>query len=176
MLIGKANVKDGKVLKVFGERSQNVLSKGFVESLDFVTMGFQQDRILVGHAVDNDIQVYDQFENFIETIHLDYDVLNDQYIQIRSVEDSEENWRKLYRDQRFYYHLYVSGELIFRSFNRNLEEDGLIVIKGDKVIADFIVPKRFSIIGEDDEYFYADGLIDEENEKYGVYRFKKEFK
>lgn len=173
LLIGKADINSGKVIKVFGERSQSALAKGFVESLDFVTIAFRDDNILVGHALDNDIQVYDQLDNYLETLTVDYDVLDENYIQIKSYEESEKSWQKVYRDQTFYYHLYVSDELIFRSYNKKSGEDGLIILKGNTIIADVSVPKRFSMIGEDDEFFYADGLIDEENEKYGVYKFKK---
>lgn len=173
-LIGKASLDDGSVVKVFGERSQNVIDKGMIGDLDFVSIYFKDDHIYVGHALDNDIQIYDESEKYLRNLKIDYNVLDKKYLQINSVDESEENWQKIYREQKFYYNIYISGDLIFRSYNKNQEHDGLIIINKDNLVADLAVPKRFSIIGEDELYFYADGLLNEKLDQYGIYKIKKE--
>ncbi|WP_156810367.1 hypothetical protein [Nitritalea halalkaliphila] len=40
-LVGKASLDDGSVVKVFGKRSQNVIDKGMIGDLDFVSIYFK---------------------------------------------------------------------------------------------------------------------------------------
>ena len=46
------------------------------------------------------------------------------------------------------------------------------IYKGTVLVGDVQVPSRFNIIGYDENFIYADGYLDESNEKLAFYKFK----
>jgi hypothetical protein len=46
------------------------------------------------------------------------------------------------------------------------------IYKKTELVADIKVPNRFKIIGYDDSFIYADGIIDTSSEKIAFFKFK----
>ncbi len=171
--IGLADVKTGKVLKVFGNKPTQYLDFKTTPLFDFFNYDLRNDSLFVAFAVTDLIQVYDANQELAYEFGVKGTDMNQNYEGVSDIETAEKIWRKEFQSKGFYYHLYASEDgKVFRSYTKNDSLGGLQIYDGKQLIADVTVPKRFSIIGKIGDFYYADGLISEESDQLGIYRFK----
>lgn len=171
--IGLANAISGEVLKVFGNKPSQYQEYETTPIFDFFNYDLKDDSLFVAFAAADLMQVYTPNQELAYEFGVAGTDMNKDYEGVRDIETSEKIWRKEYSEKGYYYHVYVSDEdLLFRSYTKNDSLGGLQVYKGVTLVGDFTVPKRFSVLGKIDDYYYADGYIDEESDQLGIYRFR----
>ena len=80
-------------------------------------------------------------------------------------------------DQSGYYsHIFADEEhnLLFRSFinDKKTYDGGVQVYRNKVLIGEIKTNGKFNVIGRIGDYYYADGIMNEENETLTIYRFK----
>ncbi|MGY6558782.1 MAG: hypothetical protein ACXIT9_05825 [Nitritalea sp.] len=168
-VLGKYNIKTKKVESGVGKRSEEYLKQLFIPNFDFSFISQGEDKIFISYGIDPLIHVYD----FNGTLRYKFGKegleMNTAYPKTSTIDDALDRYKSDLKRAGFYHHIYhdTHSDLTFRSYYPNGIEQGfsrLQIYKGNTLIGDVQVPERFQVIGKIRDYYFADGLIDEEND------------
>jgi hypothetical protein len=163
--------------KLGGKRSEEYLKYNYLPNFDYSYFTTKGDSLLVSFPIDPKIHVYDLGFNFLGTFGEPGIDMKTDYIPTQTLEEAESQW-ETDRDQFGHYdHIFydTKEDLLFRSYlprGKGTESARFQIYKGNQLAADLEVPIRFSVLGSVDGVFYADGIVDEENEKLAFFKFK----
>ncbi len=175
-ILSRVNLATGHVEFIFGRHDRVYLQKPTVVH-DFVVADIKADKLFTTQAAAEKIVVYNLSGKAEYTFGRAGKDMRTDYVYTASFDETAEKIRDLNRQYGFYYHLYADTgtNLVFRSYSRgNSSTGGLQIYRGTTLIADVDVPLRFNVVGRIGHYYYADGLVEEEPEKLGIYRFRLE--
>lgn len=174
-VLGSINLEDRKVTSVFGRFSPAFERYKFIPFHAFMDYDICGDNFYLTYEPDSLIYVYDlTFKPLYAFGSTGYG-LNHSYhetSQLEVFEDTE--LLKLTRENEGYYEFikaFKSG-VVFRSYQQDSGDKRLQIYKHNQLIGDVAIPRRFRIIGYIEPYYYADGIVDEENEKLAFYKFQ----
>lgn len=144
---------------------------------DYAYRDIAKNTLYVGNRASRNIEKYNAttFEKMDDFGSKGKYFIDNDYITFTSVDDFNNADPYAVLKHSFYGHIYADdeGDIVFRSYHiSGLEQWGLQAYRSEKLILDTQVPFRFNVIGKIGEYYYADGIRDEENELFAAYRFK----
>jgi hypothetical protein len=163
--------------KLGGKRSEEYLKYNYLPNFDYSYFTTKGDSLLVSFPIDPKIHVYDLGFNFLGTFGEPGIDMKTDYIPTQTLEEAESQW-ETDRDQFGHYdHIFydTKEDLLFRSYlprGNGAKSARFQIYKGNQLAADLEVPIRFRVLGSVDGVFYADGIVDEENEKLAFFKFK----
>lgn len=173
---GKYDLKSQKIEMGFGNRSEEYLRHTFIPNFDFFHFTTKGDTILVSFGIDPLIHVYNQDFKLIGKFGWIGEEMNINYPKTQTIEEAIDNYKTDLEKAGFYHHIYFdsASQLLFRTYFPDGIEKGksrLQVFKNHILVGDFEVPERFRVLGSEGSTFIADGILDEEKDKLGIYKF-----
>jgi hypothetical protein len=173
---GRYNLSSNKVETGFGNRSEEYLRHSFIPNFDFFHFTTKGDSILVSFGIDPLIHVYNQDFKLIGKFGWTGEEMNINYPKTQTIEEAIDNYKTDLEKAGFYHHIYFdsASQLLFRTYFPDGIEKGksrLQVFKNHILVGDFEVPERFRVLGSEGSTFIADGILDEEKDKLGIFKF-----
>ncbi len=165
-----------KLEKIGGIRSPKYLDYRYVPNFDKAYLETKGDSILASFPIDPKIYVYDLDLKLLGSFGEEGEGLNMNYVTTQTLDEAEDRYASDMQELGYYDHLFYHKEsdLIFRTYlpNGSLGKNSrLQIYKDHELVADEIVPTRFRVLGSKDGVFYADGIVDEENEVLAFFKF-----
>lgn len=176
-IFGRYDLNKKIVLEGFGRRSDKYLEQKFVPNFDFSFFTKSKNEILVSFAIDPLIHVFDADGELLYKFGMEGVDIQKSYPKTNTIEDALDNY-KLDLEKAGFYHLIYLDEaknLTFRTYFPEGAEKGysrLQIYQDKTLIGDVRVPERFRIIGKIGDFYFADGVVDEFNDRLGIYKFK----
>jgi hypothetical protein len=166
-----------KLQKLGGKRSNEYLKYDFLPNFDFLFFTEKKDSILVSFPIDPEIHIYDRDFKFKGTFGEKGKSMKTDYTPTQTLEEAESQWEMDINQFGHYDQIFYDSkeDLLFRSYlpeGKGAESARLQIYKGNQLIADLVVPVRFKVLGSIDGVFFADGIVDEENETLGFFKFR----
>lgn len=180
-VFGCYDFKNKVINKSFGRRSEEYLSHRFIPNFDFSHFAKRNNDLLVSFAIDPLIHVYD----FDGVLKYKFGIkgmdMKTTYPKTNTIDDALDNYKLDLKKAGFYQAIYSDepNELTFRTYYPTGSEAGnarLQIYEKNVLIGDALVPARFQVIGKIGDTYYADGIIDELNDRLGIYTFKLDSK
>ncbi|MCH6232599.1 hypothetical protein MMU05_01510 [Aquiflexum sp. AIY15W] len=173
---GRYDLSLNKIETGFGNRSEEYLRHGFIPNFDFFHFTTKGDSILVSFGIDPLIHVYNQDFKLIGKFGWPGEEMNVNYPKTQTIEEAIDNYKTDLEKAGFYHHIYFdsASQLLFRTYFPDGLEKGksrLQVFKNHILVGDFEVPERFRVLGSEGSTFIADGILDEEKDKLGIFKF-----
>lgn len=175
--IGRININSGKLETVFGNFPSEYLDHRWEHYDDrFITL--KSDSIFVGYKGSFKIQVYSPFpeNDLIYEFGQKEATINSEIKNFISFEETPYDSFK----NGFYSHLYYDSinNLMFRSFiiDRESNKGGVQIYRNKDLVAQFNTVHKFNVIGYHNGFYYADGILNEEEDQLGFYKFKLNIK
>jgi hypothetical protein len=128
-------------------------------------ISYEADSLI--YKYNNDFEPITTFGFAGHTMDLDYIPIHD-YKTCRKYYRTE-------REEKGYYQWveYIDEtDLLFRSYQKDVNQGGLQIYSENTLIADLDVPKNFRIAGYQDPYYYSYAIANEDKEQLEVYRFR----
>lgn len=176
-VLGRYVFLNKKVSEGFGKRSEEYLTHRFLPNFDFSHFTERQDEILISFAIDPLIHVYGvdgvlKYKFGVKGLNI-----NSNYPKTNTIDDALDNYKRDLEKAGFYDTVFSDKDqgLTFRTYYPDGLEKGnarLQIYRENLLIGDVKVPERFKVIGKIDDNYYADGIVDELNDRLGVYIFK----
>lgn len=165
-----------QLTKLGGRRSELYLDHQYLPNFDYTYFVKKGDSLIVSFPIDPSLYIYDLGLQYLGKFGEEGIGMKKDYIPTQTLEEAESQWEMDFRQFGYYDQLYYDekSQLLFRSYVPKGTNGGfsrLQIYQGESLIADLEVPLRFKVIGSKDGLFYADGIIDEENEKLAFYTF-----
>lgn len=175
--VGVLDLSTGLLEKVFAFHDPVYTLHKWLYFYDYAYRDIAKNTIYVGNRASHNIEKYNAttFEKMDDFGSKGKRFIDNDYITFTSVDDFNNADPYAVLKHSFYGHIYADDEsdIVFRSYHiSGLEQWGLQAYRNEKLILDTLVPFRFNVIGKIGEYYYADGIRDEENELFAAYRFK----
>ena len=180
-IIGNYDIKNKIVNNSFGRRSEEYLSHQFIPNFDFNHFTKRNNELLVSFAIDPLIHVY----GFDGILKYKFGIkgmdIKTTYPRTNTIDEALDNYKLDLEKAGFYHTIYSdeTSELTFRSYYPNGIGKGnarLQIYNKIKLIGDVEVPERFRVIGKIGDTYYADGIVDELNDRLGIYSFNLNLK
>jgi len=165
-----------KLIQLGGKRSEKYLNYEYLPNFDYTHLIRKGDNLIVSFPIDHELYVYDLELQFLKKFGVPGKQMKTDYIPTQTLEEAESQWEMDFNQFGHYDHLHYDedSKLLFRSYipkGRDSGRSRIQVYKGENLVGDFEVPLRFKVIGSHRGEFYADGIVDEENEKLGFFKF-----
>ncbi|WKD85237.1 hypothetical protein KCTC32516_00577 [Polaribacter huanghezhanensis] len=165
--------------RLFGRRTPQLLKYEYL--MHHSTFNFDIDKnynFYISHEIDPMIYVYDREYKIQYAFGVPGLNMDTNYTEINKL--NLKKFRQLYFDDRpkkgYYTGVKVFEDLglVFRSYQKGGGSltDGLQIYKDKVLVLDIDVPKKLQIKNFYAPYFYSNAIIDEENEKINIIRFK----
>lgn len=136
-------------------------------------MSIKNDSLYVTYSADSFIYVYDKDNNLSHKFGVSGPDMKNSYLLAKSLNFYMDNFKMAHKNYGFYTSIYVDEDYVFRSYTKNKGEiGGLQIYKNEDLIYDIEVPKKFNVIGKINDCYYADGIVDEEKNILGVFKFE----
>lgn len=180
-IFGRYNFKNKIVNQGFGRRSEEYLAHQFIPNFDFSYFTKRNNELLVSFAIDPLIHVFDFDGNLKYKFGIKGLNITTNYPKTNTIDDALDNYKVDLEKAGFYQAIYSdeSNGLTFRTYYPTGSKAGnarLQVYEENVLIGDVLVPARFQVIGKIGDTYYADGIIDELNDRLGIYTFKLDLK
>lgn len=177
--ISEVNIETEKDGRMLGGGYPLIYTSNPLKYLIFSGINFDidnQGNFYVSYEADSLIYKYNFDYEPILSFGFSGNNMNMEYKKINSYKEC----RKHYFDERetkgYYGWLQYINEtnLLFRSYSKGNKEttDGLQIYENSTLIGEIDVPKGFKIAGYIKPYYYSQAIINEEEERMVVYRFK----
>ncbi len=190
-VIGVLDLQDGKIVGLEGRYPSYYRSQSNVPNFSYYNCDASNDKIYINFNADSLIYVLNSDFDPIETFGVSGVGMGLNYLSTYTYEDAVE----IFQDERcvngFYSGLkyFEAEKILFRTYYQDIDDlqneidchrgehantgkHRMQIYMDHVLIGDVEVPNRFSVFGKIDDTYYADGLMDEEAEKLGFYRFK----
>lgn len=176
-IFGRYDLNKKIVLEGFGRRSDKYLEQKFVPNFDFSFFTKSKNEILVSFAIDPLIHVFDADGELLYKFGMEGVDIQKSYPKTNTIEDALDNYKLDLEKAGFYHLIYLDDakNLTFRTYFPEGAEKGysrLQIYQDKTLIGDVRVPERFRIIGKIGDFYFADGVVDEFNDRLGIYKFK----
>ncbi|WP_421873703.1 hypothetical protein [Marinoscillum sp.] len=176
--IGLVDLETGELETVFRKHPKGFLENKWLYFYNYPYRATDAKFIYVSDRLGPEIEVYDPDNlQLVETFGQPGKYANPDLDRYDSYEDFLSALGSGYQIGFSYYtHIHVDSinSIFFRSYHiKDTGPWGLQAYNAEReLIIDSKVPFRFNVIGKIGDYYYADGIRDEENEILGIYRFK----
>lgn len=172
--IGKFDLNSGKLLQMGGKWPEIYLQNKFVPNLAGLSISSFEDKLYASYQIEPLVHVFDEDLVLTAKFGVPGRNMNTNYRTTNTIEDAIDNWSKDFENQGYYSSIYAYGDYVFRNYhpNGNNGETQLQIYQKMVLIGDVAVPKRFRVMGKIGDTFYADGIVDEENDILKVYTFQ----
>lgn len=176
-VLGRYDLKKKMVLEGFGRRSDKYLEQKFVPNFDFSFFTKSKKEILVSFAIDPLIHVFGADGELVYKFGVDGIEMRESYPKTNTIEDALDNYKLDLEKAGFYHLIYLNeaNNLTFRTYFPQGAGKGyarLQIYQDKTLIGDVRVPERFRILGKIGDFYFADGIVDEINDRLGFYKFK----
>lgn len=180
-IFGRYNLSKKKIVEGFGKRSIEYLNHRFIPNFDFSYFTERENEILVSFAIDPLIHVYGLDGNLKYKFGVEGKNLKTNYPKTSTIDEALDNYKLDLEKAGFYQFVYFdeSSKLTFRTYFPEGIGKGFSrvqIYQENKLIGDVKAPERFRVIGKIDDHFYADGIVDELNDRMGIYKFRLDIK
>lgn len=169
------NIHTGELIEMFGRRPASYLDKKFPANFDFCFFNWYEDTLLVSWAIDPAIFKYNTKRELVGQISRAGSIEDTQYPIYQHYEEAIEKTveeRKTYGHYQSVYGDFENG-IVMRTYFKGKEMGyGLQVFKNNCFAGDFDIPSQLEIVGKSKTHYYAAGIQDIENGRYGVIRLK----
>ncbi len=174
--IAKFSIANNKLEKMGGEWPGVYLDHKYIPNLTYLSLTTDGINLYVGYMADYKITVYDKDLKKLKSFGISGKEMNLNYRTTTFFEEAQiNNWKDL-AEQSVYGSLYVDNSYIFRVYYPNGYEGNntrmQIYNLSYDLLGDVEVPSRFNVIGKIGDYYFADGLIEEQDEELSIYKFK----
>jgi hypothetical protein len=183
--LGKFN-SDFEVIQIIGNKPSCFLDYRFIPNHDYTYFDYSDNKLFVGFEPDSLINVYDKDMRFLYSFGRSGIDMNMDYLETSTIDEGlkNENYYRARAQEGYYEYVnyFKTPGVLIRTYKTGARDSNakysienptrLQVYKDEELVYDFPVKRRFRIIGYREPYFYADGIVDEENERLGVYRFR----
>jgi hypothetical protein len=176
-ILGRYDLKKKMVMEGFGRRSDKYLEQKFVPNFDFSFFTKNKNEILVSFAIDPLIHVFGADGELVYKFGIEGVDIRESYPKTNTIEDALDNYKLDLEKAGFYHLIYLDevNNLTFRTYFPEGAGKGysrLQVYQDKTLIGDVRVPERFRILGKIGDSYFADGVVDEINDRLGIYKFK----
>lgn len=176
-ILGRYDLKKKMVLEGIGRRSNKYLEQKFIPNFDFSFFTKSKNEILVSFAIDPLIHVFEADGELVYKFGIEGENMRASYPKTNTIEDALDNYKLDLEKAGFYHFIYLdeANNLTFRTYFPEGAGKGYarVQIYQDKtLIGDVRVPERFRILGKIGDFYFADGVVDEINDRLGIYKFK----
>lgn len=183
-IMGLFDASTFQIIKVVGQKSPRFLDYQYIPNHDFSYFDYASDTLFVSHEPDSLIFVYNKdFEPLYTFGNAGID-MNMDYKESQNIDEADSHYD--YSRAREGYYAYIKyfpeQNILIRTYKTGSKSSAaryifenptrVQVYRNNTLIADFAARPRSRIMGYKTPYFYADGIVDEQNERLGVYRFK----
>lgn len=177
-VMGSININKGSIASVFGRFSPVYEQYQYIPFHSFMDYDLTDQKFYVVYEPDSLIYVFDTdykplyaFGNAGKNISLKFTETN----QLEVFEDIEAN-QKAREEDGYYQSIRAFDEtgVVFRKYQQDGGAQRMQIYKDLQLIGDVAVSKTFRVIGFRAPYYYAEEIIDEENEKLAFVKFKIE--
>ncbi|MFC5193249.1 hypothetical protein ACFPIK_15870 [Algoriphagus aquatilis] len=180
-VFGRYDLSKRKVIEGFGIRSEKYLSHLYIPNFDFSFFTKRKDEILASFAIDPLIHVFDSEGTLKYKFGVEGEGIQSTYPITNTIDDALDNYKVDLEKAGFYHAIYSdeSNGLTFRTYYPTGSKAGnarLQIYENNVLIGDVLVPARFHVIGKIGDTYYADGIIEELNDRLGIYTFKLDLK
>lgn len=178
-IIAELNTETFEIDRIFGRRTPELLKYKYL--MHHSTINFDIDSkndFYIAHEIDSLIYVYDNDFHIKYAFGVAGKNMDTDYQELGHLDIKQ--FQNLYfndRPKRGYYtgiKICEDGNLVFRSYQKghSYPKDGLQIYENRVLIKDIEIPKGIEIKKCSPPYFYSNALIDEDNEKIMILRFK----
>ncbi|WP_238531682.1 hypothetical protein [Nitritalea halalkaliphila] len=176
-VLGQYDLETKRIGKGMVTRSPEYLTQKFVPNFDFSFFSTRKDGILLSFAIDPLLHAYDLEGKLLYKFGVAGMNMHTSYPKTTTISDAIDNYRADLKRAGFYHFLHHDREahITFRTYYPLGIDQGtarLQIYHNRVLIGDVEVPERFQVLGKIGDFYYADGLIDEENDVLGIYKFK----
>jgi hypothetical protein len=185
-----ADIKTGKVKSIEGQYPNIYHTRSDVPNFSNWYFDTFDDGLLVSFEADSLMYAYDKTFKIKTAFGRAANIDTEKYPSSANYDLAMRNLFEERGHYPYYYQLKYFPEnfTLFRTYKLGLTTDKVVevnksdpdnsnpsrmqIYKKKVLIGDVAIPNGFRIIGFDGQYYYADGLIDDENEKLAIFRFK----
>ena len=132
----------------------------------------------ISYDTDSLIYVYNHDFYPLRTYGFEGKNMNNNYLSISDYKECRRSYRSERETKGYYYWLEYVDEtaLLFRSYRKSVETDGLQIYREGVLIADVDIPKGFRVMGYIAPYYYSYIIpkLDEDDDSLIIYKFKFE--
>ena len=175
-ILGMLNVTTGEIDSMFGRSPPVYLEKENIPNFRFVHYDVAKNKIYISYEADSSIYIYDKEHGYQYKYGQKGINMNTNYTTTQDFKTAEKNYFSDRKKFGYYHYVEFIEEtgLLFRGYKKGKHSNhsGLQIYQNNTLIADLSVPKDFKVIGYIKPYYYAQGTLDEINEKIQVYKFK----
>jgi hypothetical protein len=180
-VFGRYDLSMKKVIEGFGIRSENYLAHRFIPNFDFSFFTKRKDEILVSFAIDPLIHVLDSEGALKYKFGVEGEGIQSTYPITNTIDEALDNYKLDLEKAGFYHFIYedLDNFLTFRTYYPKGTAKGsarVQIYQKNRLVGDVEVPERFRIVGKIGDSYYADGIVDELNDRLGIYTFKLNLK
>lgn len=178
-ILAEINLNDGKVTRLLGRRSPEYLKYKYIGHHSYFSYEVSKNNdFYISQEIDSLIYRYDVDFKLYYTFGNKGKNMNTAYEEYAGLDVRQ--IRNLYfndRSKKGYYDkiCLIEGEnLFFRNYTKGSQciYDGLQIYKGTTLIADVEVPKKLSVAGFIEPYYYSNIIADDVTMTMKLYRFK----
>lgn len=176
--LGLVDLETGVLESVFRKHSKPFIENKWLYFYNYPYREVHNDLIYVSDRLGPQIEVYNSKTlDLVETFGEKGRYFNDGLDRYNTYEDFLSALGiDITLKSSYYLHIYMNKDnsFFFRSYHiENLEEWGLQIYDSNrKLIVDTRVPFRFNVIGKIGDFYYADGIMNEETNELAIYKFK----
>jgi len=173
--VGKLNPYSGKLTAVGCFYPDYYNKNPYISILSNNYIDVRNDTIYVSYEADKYIYLYTKDFTFIRAFGYEGTDMKINYLQTRSAEEyyNPEVFTKVKKSFGYYTNIFADpkSRFIFRSYTTGKPNiSGLQLFNENVLEADFTVPRKFCVVGSIDNFYYADGLVNDST--LAIYRFK----
>lgn len=175
-ILATIDINTGHITKLDGRRGDAFLEQTFIPNFDFMAYDVYQEEIHVTFGPDPFIYVFNNDLEIVGKYGLAPEGFKNDYFRTTDYATASARWAQDLEEYGYNDWLYAdqtSGR-VFRTVKpqgKNGKTVLQVYSKEKILIGSFEVPDRFRVIGFKDGFYYADGLVDELEERLGYYKF-----
>lgn len=183
-VFARVNVTSGKIVSILGRRPQIFSEYSFLPNHDFVYGAKCNDSLYLSFEADSLIYVSDLDGQVKAGFGNAPDAFRQQRLKTtKSMDESDELFMVSRTAESFFQEIYISEKdrLVYRCLRKGTKDPireetenpkGVQVYQSMKLIGEFNVPHRFTIIGETTEYLLVDGYVNELRNELGYFKVR----
>jgi hypothetical protein len=170
--LGIYNLEKGILESGFGNFPDDYNKLKYVQALSHASTSISGGKIFVSYMASPTIQQYNTKGDLVKEFGEAVDGIKNDYPMTKNRKEFFQSARSIFNEYGYYSHIYADEDLIFRTVISGYGYSWLQIYQGKQLLKTVKVPERFNVIGKMGDWYYADGVIDEEENKLGFYKFK----
>lgn len=174
-VLAKLDGLSGRLVELGGSWPAVYQEQAFIPNLASCDVIVSNNELLVNFRADSLIHVYDLNFKLLYKFGRKGDGFKTSFIRYEPGTDAFDAWEYDLKANSVYASIYADDAYVFRvGLPNGMDQKGSLQIydRSDyALIAELEVPARCKVIGRIGRYYYADGIVDEEQDRLGVLKF-----